>query len=204
MGPFEWVSRMMGVVGLSLAICDDEPLVSSMFERVGALGAAACSQLAQMDAICALRQGDDLGFKTATFLSPSDLRRWVFPTYAAMASTAHDRDKPFILHSCGNLALVYEDIIACSVDAKHSFEETIMPVEEFKATYGHRITPLGGLDVDMICRADVRVLRAYARDKIEKCFADGYWALGTGNSLTDYMPVERYLMVLEEARGAAS
>ena len=33
---------------------------------------------------------------------------------------------------------------------------------------------------------------------IEQCFADGYWALGTGNSLTDYMPVENYLAVLDE------
>ncbi len=27
---------------------------------------------------------------------------------------------------------------------------------------------------------------------------DGFWALGTGNSLTDYMPVANYIGVLEE------
>jgi len=36
------------------------------------------------------------------------------------------------------------------------------------------------------------------RRKIETCWAGGWWALGTGNSLTDYMPAERYMMVLEE------
>jgi hypothetical protein len=36
------------------------------------------------------------------------------------------------------------------------------------------------------------------RRKIEACWAGGWWALGTGNSLTDRMPAERYVMVLEE------
>jgi uroporphyrinogen decarboxylase len=203
MGPYEWVSRMMGVQGLSLALFDNPPLVERMFEKLGRLALAADRVIAQMDAVCALRQGDDLGFKTATFLSPADLRRLVFPTYAQMVEIAHGEGKPFILHSCGNLAQVYEDLIGCGIDAKHSFEETIMPVEVFKRLYGRRITPLGGLDVDMICRAPEDELRRYTRGKVEQCFADGWWTLGTGNSLTDYMPVERYLMVLEEGLTAA-
>jgi uroporphyrinogen decarboxylase len=202
-GPYEWVSQMMGVMGLSLALFDNPSLVVRMFEKIGALGVATDRQLAQMDSVCALRQGDDLGFKTATFLSPEDLRRLVFPIYRQMVARAHDAGKPFILHSCGNLASVYEDLIDCGIDAKHSFEETILPVEDFKSQYGSRITPIGGLDVDMICRAPMDDLRAYTRAKVESCFADGHWALGTGNSLTDYMPVERYLAVLEEGRAAA-
>lgn len=201
MGPYEWVSQMMGTIGLSYALMDDPELVDDMFQKIGRLIHSADRQLATIDAIGALRQGDDLGFKTATFLSPDLLRRYVFPTYKKMAAEAHRAGKPFILHSCGNLAEVYEDLIEdCKIDAKHSFEDVIMPVAEFKKQYGDRITPLGGLDVDVICRSSEDDLRAYARKIIEDCFihGDGYWALGTGNSLTDYMPVENYIAVLEE------
>jgi len=200
MGPYEWVSQMMGVVGLSFALADDPELVCLMFERISRLIQAADRQLATMDAIGALRQGDDLGFKTSTFLSPELLRRFVFPTYRAIAEEAHKNGKPFILHSCGNLEGVYDDLIDyCKIDAKHSFEDAILPVAEFKRRYGSRITPLGGLDVDVICRSSEADLRAYTRKRIEECFSDGYWALGTGNSLTDYMPLENYLIVLDEA-----
>lgn len=198
MGPYEWASQMMGVEGLSLALFDNPSLVERVFATLGRLALSADRAIAQMDTVCALRQGDDLGFKTSTFLSPDDLRRLAFPIYRQMAEIAHGGGRPFILHSCGNLAQVYEDLIGCGIDAKHSFEETILPVEDFKALYGDRMTPLGGLDVDMICRAPEDELRKYTRNKVEKCFADGYWALGTGNSLTDYMPVDRYLAVLEE------
>ena len=198
MGPYEWVSQLMGVMGLSYALVDNPELVGMMFNKIGSLHAAAVRHLADNDAVGALRQGDDLGFKSATFLSPELLREHVFPTYTKMAVAAHEHDKPFILHSCGNLREVYGDIADCGVDAKHSFEEVIMPVEDFKREYGDRMTPLGGLDVDVICRSDPDTLRRYAREKIEACFTDGFWALGTGNSLTDYMPVENYIAVLEE------
>ena len=201
-GPYEWVSRMMGTIGLSYALADDPELVGLVFDRIGRLHHSADRQLATMDCIGALRQGDDLGFKTSTFLSPPLLRKLVFPIYTRMVAEAHKNGKPFILHSCGNLGEVYDDLIDdCKFDAKHSFEDAIMPVAEFKRGYGNRITPLGGLDVDVICRASEKDLRAYARRAIDQCFAgDGWWALGTGNSLTDYMPVENYMIVLDEAR----
>lgn len=202
-GPYEWATYMLGVVGLSLLLFDEPDLVSAVFARLGSLHAAADRQLATMDSICALRQGDDLGFKTATFLKPDDLRRLVFPTYRKLVEAAHGQGKPFILHSCGNLREVYDDLVAMGIDAKHSFEETILPVEDFKRQYGDRCTPLGGLDVDVICRAEEAELREYTRRKVEQCNGDGWWALGTGNSLTDYMPVDRYLLVLEEGARAA-
>ncbi len=201
MGPYEWASHMLGVMGLSYLLADDPELVTEVFNRLGKLSLSVNRRLAAMDEVGALRQGDDLGFKTATFLRPEDLRRLVFPIYKDFARSAHEAGKPFILHSCGNLSEVYEDLITnCRIDAKHSFEDIIMPVIDFKAQYGRRITPLGGLDVDFICRAEEKELRAYTRKHIDACFSDGYWALGTGNSLTDYMPVENYLIVLDEGR----
>ena len=198
-GPYEWVSVLMGVMGLSYALMDDPELVSQLFGKLGRMYQNAVCQLASMESVGALRQGDDLGFKTSTFLSPEQLRQYVFPIYKAMVKEAHVQNKPFILHSCGNLAEVYDDLIdECKIDAKHSFEDVILPVHEFKKIYGDRVTPLGGLDVDFICRNHPDEIRSYTRRNIDLCFSDGYWALGTGNSLTDYMPVENYIAVLEE------
>lgn len=198
-GPYEWVSQMMGVMGLAYALVDDPGLVEDIFRKIGSLHRSAVQQLAAMDAIGALRQGDDLGYKTSTFLSPEQLRKYVFPIYTKMVAEAHQQGKPFILHSCGNLKEVYEDLIEdCRFDAKHSFEDVILSVQDFKKQYGNRVTPLGGLDLDFICRSSKEELRFYTRKKIEECFHDWYWALGTGNSLTNYMPVENYITILEE------
>ncbi len=200
-GPYEWAALMLGAVGLAYLLADDQELVGWVFERLGRLHVSAVRQLAGMAACGAIRQGDDLGFKTSTFLSPAHLRQYLFPIYTRMAAAAHQAGKPFIFHSCGNLAAVYDDLIdVCRIDGKHSFEENIMPVAEFKRKYGQRVTPVGGLDVDRVCRLPESALRAYVRQTMEVCFADGHWLLGTGNSLPDYMPVSQYRIVLDEAR----
>ncbi|MBW7866567.1 MAG: uroporphyrinogen-III decarboxylase-like protein [Candidatus Hydrogenedentes bacterium] len=204
MGPYEWASNLMGVEGLSLAIYLQPDLVRAVFDKINETHLACLRNIVDMDAMGALRQGDDLGFKTSTFLSPDHLREYVFPIYRQMTGLAHAHGKPFVLHSCGNLAEVYDDLIdGCGIDAKHSFEDVILPVTEFKRRFGHRVTPLGGLDVDKICRMEEPALRAYTRETVEACFADGFWTLGTGNSLTDYMPVENYLIVLDEGMRVA-
>jgi len=200
-GPFEWATMMMGVMGLSYALIDDPDLVEELFRKIGNMHVNVDRQLAAMDSVGVIKQGDDLGFKTSTFLKPEDLREFVFPIYKRMAAEAHSKDKPFLLHSCGNLKEIYDDLIDdCKIDAKHSFEDIIMPVQEFKKEYGSRITPIGGLDVDVICRSSVNEIKEYTRKAIDECFYDGNWVLGTGNSLTDYMPVENYIAVLEEGR----
>ena len=196
-GPYEWASEMMGTIGMSYLLVDDPELVEIVFKRITALHISANKILAALDGIGAHRQGDDLGFNSATFLPPELLRKLVFPAYKEMACIAHKAGRPFILHSCGNLAGVYEDIIDCGIDAKHSFEDKILPVGEFKKLYGNRITPLGGLDVDLICRGSKEEIREYTIKHIEQCFNDGFWTLGTGNSLPDYMPVDNYITVLE-------
>ena len=199
-GVFEHLSWLMSLEGLGLALFEQPDLVQAVSDRLGNLMIPFYEHLLDLDRLAVVFPGDDMGFRTSTLISPIALRKYIFPWHKRVAAMAHAHHKPYFLHSCGNLAAVYDDLADCGIDAKHSFEEAILPVEQFKQQYGKRMTPLGGLDVDMICRASPDDLRKYARKKIEACFADGYWAMGTGNSLTDYMPVENYMLVLEEAR----
>jgi len=42
----------------------------------------------------------------------------------------------------------YELFVDGRIDAKHSYEDAIMPVTEAKKKYGEKIAILGGVDVD--------------------------------------------------------
>lgn len=49
-----------------------------------------------------------------------------------------------------------------------------------------------------VLRREVRPVDT--RNVVEKCWGEGkYWALNTGNSLADYIPLENYLVVVDEA-----
>ena len=85
------------------------------------------------------------------------------------------------------------------IQAKHSFEDAIVPIAEFKRRWGGRIGVLGGVDVDKLTRLAPDALRAYVRGIIDECAPGGRFAIGSGNSIPDYVPVENYLTMLDEA-----
>lgn len=93
---------------------------------------------------------------------------------------------------------VTEDIIDCGWDAKYPFEDVIEPIWEAKEKYGDRIALLGGFDMDKISRMSEDEVRQHTRFLIEKCAPGGGWALGTGKSVANYVPVESLLTMLEE------
>jgi uroporphyrinogen decarboxylase len=133
-------------------------------------------------------------------ISPDDLREYVLPGQKRFAEMAHARGVPYFLHSCGNLDTIYEDLISeVSIDGKHSFEDAIFPVQEFQERYGDRIAVLGGIDVDILASALPEQVRVKTRSLIETCGARGRYAIGSGNSVPSYIPVENYLAMVDEA-----
>lgn len=140
-----------------------------------------------------------MGFRTGTMISIEHLQQYVFPIQGRVAAIAHAHGLPFMLHSCGDRRAIMDILIEeVGVDGIHSFEDTIEPVTEAKSHYGDRVAILGGVDVDFLCRADEGQIRAYVRRVIAECAPGGGYALGTGNSVTNYMPVQNYLTMLDE------
>jgi uroporphyrinogen decarboxylase len=197
-GILENVMWLLGYEGISYLLADDEPLVADMFDAVGSRLVAYNERQASYDVVGAVVMGEDMGFKTQTLLSPAVYRQYVFPWHKRLCDAVHGHDKPIILHSCGNLEAVMEDIIACGWDAKHSFEDVVDPVWEAKARYSDRIALLGGFDMDKVCRMSEPEVRVHTQLLIEKCAPGGGWALGTGNTVANYVPMGNFFAMLEE------
>ena len=197
-GILENVMWLLGYEGISHFVYDDEQLVIDMFEAVSTRIIAYLDTCASFDVVGAVKLGEDMGFKTQTFLSPEMYRKYLFPWHRKLVDAVHRHDKPIILHSCGNLTEVMSDIIESGWDAKHSFEDSIEPVWETKAKWGDRLALLGGFDMDKVSRMTEEEVRAHTRFLVERCAPGGGWALGTGNSVANYVPVGNFLAMLEE------
>jgi uroporphyrinogen decarboxylase len=191
--------NIMGYEKLCIALYEDPKLVKQIFDNVGACMEYLFKGYVSYDFVGAVIISDDLGFKTQTMLPPDAIRQYIFPWYKKLIKIAHDAGRPVILHSCGNLKEIYEDLIEMGIDAKHSYENVILPVWEFKKKYGNRIAALGGFDVDKICRDNKEEIIKHTRFLIDNCAAKGGYAIGTGNSVADYVNIENFLTMLEEA-----
>jgi uroporphyrinogen decarboxylase len=202
-GVFEHLSQIMSYEGLCLALYDSPDLVQAISDRVGELMIGFYRHLLDLDHVIAIFPGDDMGFRSGTLVAPDDLRRYCLPWHKRFAAMTHERGLPYFLHSCGNLAAIMEDLITdVGIDGKHSFENAILPVQEFQAQYGQRIAVLGGLDVDILAASPPEQVRYHTRRLMETCGGRGRYAIGSGNSIPSYIPLENYLAMVDEALGA--
>jgi len=195
----EPVMWLMGIKNFYVSLYKQPDLVDAMFKKIGELNIARFKIAAGTSRkIVALWGSDDWGYRDGLMISPAMMRRWVFPIHRKMAEIAHSRDSLYILHSCGDLRIIMDDIIDdIKVDAKHSFEDTYLPVTEAKRLYGHRIGLIGGIDMDVLARRGVEEVREYVSHVLEKCKPSGGYCLGSGNTVANYVPLENYLTMLE-------
>ena len=202
-GVFEISEDLVGFEYLCYMEADDPELFTDLYRRIGDLmvdiWTVFLERYADLFAVC--RFGDDLGFKTQTLLSPATLRQPVLPQYRRVIDLIHNADKPFLWHSCGNIFPLMEEVIDLGIDAKHSNEDAIAPFDRWISLYGDRIGLLGGVDVDILCQKSPQeiVERVVDIGRRFRAQANGF-ALGSGNSIPDYVPVEGYLAMVEGGR----
>jgi uroporphyrinogen decarboxylase len=201
-GVFENASWLMGLQSFAYALHDQPDLVAAVCQRVGEITTAAAYTAVTIDNVGMVFLGDDVGYKTATLISPADLRRYVLPYHKRLADTVHAAGRLFLLHSCGNVESIMDDLIDdVGIDGKHSFEDVIMPVEEVYRRWGGRTAILGGVDMDLLAGGSEDQVRARTRQVLERCGASGTgYCLGTGNTPANYVPLANYLAMLDEGR----
>lgn len=202
-GVFECVQDIVGYMDLCYIAADDSELYRDLFKAVGNVMYNIWERFLHRygDTFAVCRFGDDLGFKSATLIPPADIREHIIPQYKRIIDLVHSYNKPFLLHSCGKIFDVMEDIISIAgIDAKHSNEDQIAPFSEWVDKYGDRIGNFGGVDTDHLCRKSEQEIKGIVRDVIQYSVNHGGFALASGNSIPDYVPVEGYLAMVEAAR----
>jgi uroporphyrinogen decarboxylase len=192
---------MLGFEGLFYKLHDDPALVEVLFEKTGEIFYKMYSIALQFECVGVLWHGDDLGFKTSTLVSPGLLKKLLFPWMQRYSSLAHEKGRSFFIHCCGFKDDIIESFISeIKCDALHSFENACCPVTEYKKKYGSRVALLGGVDINVLAGSSENDVRRHVREILETCMKGGRYALGSGNSITNFIPVENYLAMLDEGQ----
>lgn len=202
-GVFEISEDLVGLEYLPFMQVDDPELYTDVYKKIGDLMCTIWSEFLKRykPVFAAGRMGDDLGFKSSLLTNPSTLREHVFPEYKRVIDLVHRSGLPFLFHSCGCIFEVMDDIVGLGIDAKHSNEDSIAPFDRWIEDYGQQIGLLGGFDLDFLCSKSPDDLYAGVVEQGQhfRSSALGY-ALGSGNSIPDYIPVDNYLAMIRAAQ----
>ena len=192
---------LMGYEHFCHCLFERRDLVEAIAGRLRSFYLACAERYLECDKVKALFGSDDMGFKTGIFCSPADMRQLVLAGHREAAELTHRHGRLYLLHSCGDLSTIMEDLIDdVKIDAKHSFEDTIWTIQDAKARHGEAIALLGGMDVDFLCRADQEAIRRRVREMVDACQVGGGFCLGSGNTVANYVPLDNFLAMIDESR----
>lgn len=197
----ESVTWLFGYETLCYKLFDDRDLVKAVYDKIVEIRIAQTEQFLSIDRMKYMFASDDMGFKTGPMIAPDDLIEYSLKGHKILSKMCHDKGIPYVLHCCGKRDSFMDYLMdEVKVDAIHSFEDTIEPVTEAKRRWGDRVGLIGGIDVDFLCRHTEDEVRQRVRETLEVCNSTAGYALGTGNSVANYIPVENYLAMLDEGR----
>ncbi len=202
-GIFEASQDLVGFEPLCLMQYMDSDLFSDVFRKIGDLYVTLWSKMIAdySDIFVFYRMGDDLGYKTSTMLSPDTIRDYILPQYKRVIDLVHAADKKFLLHSCGCIFDVMEDIIGLGIDAKHSNEDQIAPFDKWIEMYNSRIGLFGGIDLNTLClkKYDDVYLEVLEKGTEFRKKTRGY-GIGSGNSIPEYVPADGFRAMVDAVK----
>jgi len=199
-GILENATDLVGFENLCMMYLSDPELTQEIFKNIGESLLQFYTVVASIDSVGVCVINDDWGFKNQTMFPPEMMEEYVFPYIRKIVEVIHANGKPAILHSCGNVANIMDVIIDdLKLDGKHSFEDGIYPVEEALDRWSDRIAIMGGIDVDFLSRKTPEEIYARSLRLLEKTSVKGGFALGSGNSIPNFVPRKNYLAMLRAA-----
>ena len=200
-GPlFSGMWRVMGLESFSIACVEQPELIKAISEKIGELSVNIIENVVQREWVGAIWLGDDMAYTTSLMVSPEFLRKYVFGYYRRIGDLCAKYDKPFVFHSDGKLTEVFDDLLGCGVQAIHPNEPTSVDIVDMKKQWGDRVSFLGNVDVDLLARGSPADVVEATRHLIDNVAPGGGYALGSGNSVANYVPVANFKAMIDTVR----
>jgi uroporphyrinogen decarboxylase len=201
---FTGTRRSMGEARYLLAMADRPELIAEIVERAADgfldINEALFSRCA--DCIDVFYFGSDFGTQRSLFVSPDAFRRVFLPHLARLTEHARGFGLKVMYHTCGAVADLIPDFIACGIDALDPVQVSAagMAPETLAARFRGRIAFHGGISTQaLLPRATPAEVRAATTATIRALGPSGYIA-GPDQWLLPDTPIENMVAMYEAVR----
>lgn len=145
---------------------------------------------------------DDWGTQTSLMISPPMWREFFKPYYKKIIDEAHSLNLDVVMHSCGNVMEVVDDLIEVGLDVLDPIQPEAMPIEEVARRFGGRISFSGAVDIQhLLCDGTPAQVKDSVRKTIDTLgtpFGGGF-LVGPANIMTPDAPLENIRAFFEAA-----
>jgi uroporphyrinogen decarboxylase len=143
--------------------------------------------------------GDDWGQQRGLQMGPATWREFIGPAAAKMYRVVRDAGRYVMIHSCGDVDELFDDLIGMGINCFNPFQPEVMDVAALIDQYRGRLAFFGGLSTQRTLPYgspdDVRV----ETERLLSLGARGGYILAPAHDVPKDVPLENMLAFIEAA-----
>ena len=144
---------------------------------------------------------DDYAFKTGTLMSRAQFERFVLPWLVRGVEAVHDAGGLCVKHTDGDISEIIDLIVGTGVDGIGPLEPAAgMDLIEVQEAWGDRVSVVGNVDVDLLCRGTTEEVVAVTESLVSGLASRGGHILSSGNTITSPVQAANFRAMIETGR----
>ena len=141
---YERAWTLRGLENLMMDFLDHPQFVHELLNAIADYNLAQIGEALRYE-IDAVYFGDDWGQQRGLQMSPTLWREFILPVLRRMYGFCHEHGKYVMIHSCGDVDELFDDLIAAGANCFNPFQPEVMDVFALLERYRGRLAFLGGL-----------------------------------------------------------
>jgi uroporphyrinogen decarboxylase len=193
---YERAWTLRGMENLLVDFCDHPEFVHQLLDRIADYNIAQIGEALRYD-IDAVYFGDDWGQQRGLQMGPGTWRRFILPVLRRMYRVVRRAGKFVMIHSCGDVDEVFDDLIAAGLQCFNPFQPEVMDVFALLPRYRGRLAFHGGLSTQRTLPfGTVDDVRAETHRLLE-LGRDGGYLFAPAHDIEGDVPLENILAFVE-------
>jgi len=141
---YERAWTLRGMENLMMDFYDNGNFVHELFGAIADYNISQATEAMKYD-IDAVYFGDDWGQQHGLQMGPRTWREFILPQLKRMYSTVRDAGKFVMIHSCGDVDELFDDLVDAGLNCFNPFQPEVMDVKSLLPEYRGRLAFHGGL-----------------------------------------------------------
>lgn len=193
---YERAWTLRGMENLMVDFLDHPAFVHELFTAIVDYNIVQVEEALKYD-IDAVYLGDDWGQQRGLQMGPDHWHEFIYPALKRMYGVVRDSGKFVMIHSCGDVDELFDDLIAIGLNCFNPFQPEVMDVYALLPQYRGRLAFHGGMSTQRTLPfGSADDVRAETRRLIE-LGADGGYIFAPAHDVEGDVPLENMLAMIE-------
>ncbi len=197
---YERAWTLRGMANLAMDFLDHPRFVHELFRQIADYNIRQVQEALRYD-IDAVYFGDDWGQQHGLQMGPRLWREFILPPLRRMYGAVRQAGKFVMIHSCGDVDELFDDLIEAGVNCFNPFQPEVMDIWSLLPHYRGRLTFHGGLSTQKTLPfGNVADVRNETRRLLELGSAGSY-IFAPAHDVEGDVPLENMLAAIELVQG---